>query len=461
MTETTGSSGFGRRDFLRGAGLLAAGVGAAPLLASCGSSGAGSSDALVVWWNQGFYPAEDEALTAIGRAWEQSSGMRLDVQFYGTQDITQKEQSAIASSNTPDILFAEKGLNPKHAWEGLLADVSPVVEGVPLVDGALRAGRLYDNEAGTASYYSVPMWQFTVSMFHWRSMLAEVGMDYSQAPRDWNGHWQFWKDAQDAFRARGRSDVFAVGWPMGTAAGDTNYDTQQVLRSFGVELLDEENNLRTTDDVRAGIADALAWITELYAQGYTPQDSVNWQDSSNNTYFLNRSVLSTPNGSLSMPGAVKEDDPEQWADIVTTGFPERAVGGPMPSITLVHDAVVFEASEKKDAALDFLSFVMRPENMLTILKGGQARWFPAHTELLDDPFFAQSDDPNIRAVTEQLRGPTVPSWADLSPAYAQAEGVQVWGNALGRVALQGQTPQEGAAWALEQIQEQFEQFVRG
>jgi len=55
----------------------------------------------------------------------------------------------------------------------------------------------------------------------------------------------------------------------------------------------------------------------------------------------------------------------------------------------------------------------------------------------------------------------VPSWATLSPAYSQAERIQVWGNAIGRVALQGASPQQGADWALEQIQEQFEEFEVG
>jgi multiple sugar transport system substrate-binding protein len=461
MTGTDkGVSSIGRREFLRGAGLLAAGVSAAPLLTSCGSSGAGSSDALTVWWNQGFYPSEDEAVVQIGKAWEQQSGARLDLQFYGTQDITQKEQSAVTAGNTPDICFAQKGLTPKYAWDGELADVTPVVESVELTEGALRSAQLYNSETETTAYYSVPLWQFTVSLFHWRSMLTDIGMDHAQAPTDWTGYWQFWKDAQGAYRDRGNNDVFGIGWPMGTAAGDTNYDTQQVLRSFGVELLDDQNKLRTSEDVRSGLADAMGWLGEIYEQGYTPQDCVNWQDSSNNTYFLNRSVLCTPNGSLSMPGAVKEDNPEQWQDIVTTGFPERAVGGAMPSITLVHNAVVFEASEKKDMAIDFLTFAMRPENMLSVLKGGQARWFPAHRQLLEDPFFAASEDPNIQAVVEQLRGPTVPDMAALSPAYSQAEGLQVWGNAIGRVALQGQSPREGADWALEQIQEQFEEFER-
>jgi len=456
----TRNSSFGRREFMRGAGLLAAGATAAPLLTACGGSGAGSSDALVVWWNQGFYPAQDDAVRQVAQAWSQQAGMPIDLQFYGTNDIPQKEQSAVAAGSTPDVLFAEINQSAKHAYEGLLADVSGVVEPMQITDGARRSARLYNGEAGAASSYTVPLWQFTVSLFHWRSMLADIGMDHAQAPRDWDGYWGFWRQAQDAYRARGNNDVYAVGWPMGSAAGDTNYDTQQVLRAFGVELLDDQNNLVTTDEVRRGVTDALGWIVDLYKQGYSPADSLNWQDSSNNTYFLNRSVLATPNGSLSMPGAIKEENPEQWRDIVTTGFPDRAVGGPMPSITLLHSAVVFEASEKKDMAMDFLSFAMQPENTLAMLKGGQARWFPVHTQLLEDPFFAASDDPNIQVVVEQLREDTVPSWATVSPAYSQVEGMQVWGNALGRIALQGQTPQEGADWTLEQIQEQFEQYDR-
>src|SRR5688500_7059867 len=101
------TSSIRRRDFLRGAGLLAAGATAAPLLTSCGSSGAGSGDALVVWWNQGFYPEQDEAVRAVAQAWSQQAGMPIDLQFYGTNDIPQKEQSAVAAGNTPDVLFAE------------------------------------------------------------------------------------------------------------------------------------------------------------------------------------------------------------------------------------------------------------------------------------------------------------------------------------------------------------------
>lgn len=455
------SSPFGRRNFLRGAGLAVAGVGAGSLLAACGNSGAGSSDALTVWWNQGFYPSEDEAVRQVARAWEQGSGKKVDLQFYGTNDIPKKEASAVASGNVPDVIHCEKHLNPRYAWEGRLADVTEVVQSQQLTDGALRASRLFNRKTGQATYYSVPVFQFTVSLFYWRSLLRDIGLDPAGIPGDWNGYWDFWRNAQREYRRRGNTDIHAVGWPMGTAAGDTNYDTQQVLRAYGVDLLDEQNGLRDTPEVRQGIAEGLGWIADLEKGDFSPRDCLNWNDASNNTYFLNRSVLVTPNGSLSMPGAIKDKDPAKWQDIVTTGFPGRPDGGEQPSITLTHNAVVFEKSEKKVMAIDFLKFLMRPENTLEILKGGQARWFPVHKQLLADPYFAQSADPNIQAVTKQLSGATVPQWADLSAPYNQAEnGQQVWGNAIGRIALQGQSPQQAADFAMDLIKRQFDQFKK-
>ncbi|HTF47845.1 MAG TPA: ABC transporter substrate-binding protein, partial [Pseudonocardia sp.] len=168
---------FGRRNFLRGAGLLLAGAGAAPLLAACGNSGSSGSKALTVWWNQGFYPSEDEALTQVARSWEQKTGNTVDLQFYGTNDIPKKEASAVASGNVPDVIHAEKGLTQRYAWEGRLADVSEVVQSQPLTDGALRAAQLHNNKANKTSDYSVPIFQFTVSLFYWRSLLQSVGLD--------------------------------------------------------------------------------------------------------------------------------------------------------------------------------------------------------------------------------------------------------------------------------------------
>jgi len=183
---------------------------------------------------------------------------------------------------------------------------------------------------------------------------------------------------------------------------------------------------------------------------------VRWTD--NNTAFTNKTVIATPNGSLSIPGAVKGKNDKVWKDIGTTAFPSKPSGDAMPAIAQVHNAVVFEKSPNKEAGKDFLKFFLKPENTLKWLKAGQARWFPVQQELLKNDYFADSDDPNIKVVAEQLGGTTVPAWLNQSVGYNHAELQGMWGNTIGQVLLQKKSPAEAADYAIRQLKESFNSF---
>lgn len=457
--EQSHKTGIDRRGFLRAGGLLAAGIGATPLIAGCKGSTGSDSNGLTIWWNQGYYPEEDQAAKDIVTKWEKKTGKKADLQLYGTTDIVTKEQSAVAAGEPPDIIYAQKGFTPTYAFQGKLEDVSEVINSTQLTDGAKRAAHLYNQKEDKVSYYSIPLHQFTVSMFYWRSLITQAGMDDKNLPTDWDGYWKFWKNVQDASRDKGKKGIYAVGWPMGTAAGDTNYDTQQILRSFDVELLDEKSQLKADDPaVRKGIANAMEFLGGLFNDGYTPKACINWQDDGNNTSFLSKTLVSTPNGSLSIPGALKDENDKDWKDMVTAVWPERAAGGPMPSLSLTHNAIVFKDSKKKKLAKDFLTFMMQPENIGSVLEGGKGRWFPVNEPLLTQPFWAKSTDPNIKVVANQLAGDTAANWADLSPAYQKVETTHVWGKTIGQIALQGKSPDDAADYALTQMKQIFEQF---
>lgn len=180
-----------------------------------------------------------------------------------------------------------------YAYQGKLEDVSDVINSTDLTDGAKRAAHLYNKSEDKVSYCSVPLHQFTVSMFYWCSLVQQAGMDPSAIPNDWDGYWKFWESAQKALHGKGKNDIYAVGRPMATAAGDTNYDTQGILRSFNVELLDEQSRLQTNDAVHSGISKTIEFLAGLYDNGYTPKGCLNWQDDGNNTSFLSKTLIST------------------------------------------------------------------------------------------------------------------------------------------------------------------------
>lgn len=141
--------------------------------------------------------------------------------------------------------------------------------------------------------------------------------------------------------------------------------------------------------------------------------------------------------------------------MVTAVWPQRAAGGPMPSLSLTHNAIVFKDGKNKKLAKDFLKFLMQPENINAVLKGGKGRWFPVNKSLLSKPFWAESDDPNIKVVANQLAANAAENWADPSPAYQKVEATHVWGKAIGQAVLQHKSPDDVADYAIAQIFQQF------
>jgi multiple sugar transport system substrate-binding protein len=448
-----------RRSLMGFGGLILVGAALAPSLAACGSSGE-SSKKITIWWNSGFYPEENRAVQAIASAWEKQSGKTVDLQFYSTDDLPTKEQAAVSSGVLPDIVEAENGTTATYAYHGQLADVSDVVKSADFTDGAKRSVNLYNSNAGKAGYYAVPIDQFTVPLFYWKNLLSEAGANHSSLPTNWDGFWNVFSDAQGSYRKKTGKQIYAAGWPMSTSAGDTTYDTQMIMLAFGAELLNSDGGLNADDpQVKANMIKALTWIADLYKNGLTPKDCLNWGDDDNNTAFLSKSVLITPNGSLSIPGAVKGKNTQDWANIVTSPFPDKADGsGPTPALAQVHNAVVFQGSPNKEAAMDFLKFFVRPENTLKFLKGGKGRWHPVQQSLLSNAYYADSDDPNIRSATQMLAGSTVPAWLNASVAYSQAALNGLWGNTLGQIVLQGQSPSAAADYAISQLKQAYSTF---
>jgi multiple sugar transport system substrate-binding protein len=78
--------------------LLAAALVTAPL-------GASAAD-LIVWWDQGFYPQEDEAVAEIVAAFEQQSGKQVELAFYSQAEFSDEMAAAVEAGRPPDFAFS-------------------------------------------------------------------------------------------------------------------------------------------------------------------------------------------------------------------------------------------------------------------------------------------------------------------------------------------------------------------
>lgn len=451
---------IGRRDFIRWGGAATAAVASGPFLASCGKSGGSgsSSNKISVWWDQGYYPAEGDSVKAAIKAWEDKTGKTADLTLVATDSLAGKMTAAVQAGNPPEVAFGNVIPCAIYASEDKLVDLTDVVKSAQITKSALEGAHLYNAESKSSSYYAAPLGTSTTMIFYWKNMLKEAGMDTS-LPTDWNGFWNVFKDAQDAYKAKTGKPVNAIGWTMGSSSEDTNEMIRFAMMGFGVDLINNDMKLNpVTDQTRSQLTQTIDWLVQLYKGNYIPKQAISWGSPDNNTALLNHTVLMTPNSSLSIPAAVKSQSKAEWKNLATTKWPDRQVGGPMPQVSEPWNACVFKDSENPDLGKDFLKFFMQPKPLNDWLVAAEARRIPVDTRVLDMPYWSASKDPNVSTTVKALSGDaTVPAWLISSAPYQKVVTSGMWGDVLGRAVTGRQTAQESANSALERLTQLFKE----
>lgn len=463
---------YSRRTMLHRASALGLSASAVSAILAAGGEAAGrrqeeGGGQVVLWWNKSYYPEEDAALERIIEQWELESGNTAELSFFTTEDLPKKILSAVEAGNPPDIAFAHLNdwqINPRLAWLGQLEDVSDVVG--PMEDAyteaALKSVSLYNNVADTRGYYAIPLEAQTIHVHYWKPLLQEAGMSPDDIPNDWDAFWDFWIQAQQALRdQQGREDIYALGFPMSAQATDTYFLLQQFFEAYGVRFMDDDGQLLFDDqEVMDGIAKVLEWETNFYQEGVVPPGAINWLDPDNNVNFLNQTTVMTPNPSLSIPASQLEDEAIYLEQIGTQALPNGPDGNPLTYMVSIKSAIIFSESKNKEGAKDFMSYLIQPARLADYLKASLGRWFPVMPEVLEDPFWSDTEDPHIAAAFQQFQQETRPFQTSLNPAYHEVLAQNVWGNALGQIIVGGASPDQAAQQAATQIKQIFEQWEK-
>ncbi len=423
------------------------------------------STALRIWWDKGFNPEEDEALQQLVSNWEQKTGRKIKLTFYTTDERSQKAQRFLQAGNLPDIIMsfkAESTLNPRLAWEGKLVDVSDIIEPVKNLypESVLQTVRFYNNVDQKWSYYGVPIHQATIHIYYRRDLLEQVGRTDKDIPQDWDSFWEFWKQVHDDLQAQQKQDIYGLGLPMSVEAGDTYQSFEQILEAYDVRILDSKGQLQVDEpQVRRGIIKCLDWYTQFYQQGYVPPDAVNWLNPDNNRNLLNRVIVMTPNASLSIPAAVRQDPDTYRNKLGMIEFPNKPNGQPMRHLATVERVIVFAESKNQKLAKNFLAYLIQPEIAGDYLKAAGGRFLPVHKLVWKDPFWTDPTDPHISTAAQPLiKGQTRPFYTAQNPAYSIVLKENVWGVALNRIVVDGFSPEQAADEAIERIQQIFAEW---
>src|SRR5262245_21957472 len=137
-----------------GAAVVAAGTGLMPRRAKAAGE-------LTVWWTQGFYKAENDAVIAWMADWEKRNNTKINLTIMNGPDVITKLIAGMQVGDVPDVVHTVTGdrfLVPRAAWNDQLEDVSDVVESqkAEFMETALITARLYNAKQKKNSYYGVP-----------------------------------------------------------------------------------------------------------------------------------------------------------------------------------------------------------------------------------------------------------------------------------------------------------------
>ena len=194
--------------------------------------GAKAAD-LVVWWDEGYYPEEQEAVKETVAAFEQETGKQVKLVFHPSRSIRGKIVAALEAGQPPDFAFGLffSGYIGQWTFDGRLVDLSDAVGHFAdlFEPDVLSWAVLLNASTGQKALYGLPMGRTSYHVHVWKSALERAGFTLEDIPKEWEPFWSFWCDeVQPAARkALGREDIWGVGLSM--AAGT---DAENGFSSF-------------------------------------------------------------------------------------------------------------------------------------------------------------------------------------------------------------------------------------
>lgn len=421
-----------------------------------------SNNKLQIWWEEGFYPEEIDALKTIINQWEEVSGNFVELTVIPQKDILTDLENAIQAGNPPHIFYSGSGdltVIPRLAWNSQLIDVSDIIS--PLQDKySLNAlvGVNYRNKAqGKRSYYAVPLMQSAIHIHYWEDLLInKVGERRDTIPKDWQRFWDFWVQAQTKLQ-NNKADIYGLGMPMSLSL-DTYNNFEQFLESYDAQILDSSGQLNIDNpQTKQALSKALDAYTSFFLNGQVPPGAIDWDNTGNNVSLLSQSSLMTVNHTLSAPGSQRNDPETYYRRLSTIKWPNKPNGTSMRFVVELKQAVIFNRSDQMNEAKAFLAFLARPENLAAYTKRAQGRYLPVMPDLFDDPFWQDSKDPHISVAVEQLQN-TRPAYQVFNPAYGEVAEQNVWGNVIRKIAIDNLSIDNATELAVSQIKKIFSEW---
>ncbi|WP_104134892.1 sugar ABC transporter substrate-binding protein [Cryobacterium sp. Y62] len=353
-------------------------------LTACSGGGTDSptDDTLDVWIMQGTNPDTEAFFDTVGDAFTEKTGATLNVEFVQWADAHDRFVTAIAGGTTPDIAETGTTWTAEFADSGALAPIDDYVAEAGLEDDLVQG--LVDSGTYDGSLFGMPWYAGVRSIIYRTDVFAELGL---AAPTT----WQEIVDAATVIHAE-RPDLIPFPVP-----GDAEMLTYPWVWGAGGEVSTLEGDQWVSgldaDEAREGIRFYTGLATE---HGFSSAGATTWKETDLLDNFSQGTVAMAISGSWT-PATVLEKAPELEGKIGAIAIPGQN-GGISPSVLGGSHLSMFEGSENKDLAWDFMELMTTGD--FAQQWADQTGYF-AGTESLLQPTI-ESDDPLVQPFAEQM-----------------------------------------------------------
>jgi multiple sugar transport system substrate-binding protein len=333
-------------------------VALAMAMAACGGGGGdeggggGDSGSLTYWAsNQGTSLDDDkQVLTPVLKAFTDKTGIDVDLEVIGWNDLQTRIQTAVTSGQAPDVVNIGNtwavSLQATGAFMPFGAEEMDAIGGADkFVEAALETG----GAPGTDPT-SVPLYGLAYGLYYNKQMFADAGLEPPTT----------WEEMVSAAQALTKADQGVYG--MSLAAGsytENNHFAFINASQNGAELFDEEGNPTFTED---GVVDGiLRYLNLMQEDGVVNTSNAQYDNATLSVADFARGqaamILNQNNADNTIVANGMTAD--QYA-VVPYPAPADA-----PEDTASHVAginlSIFANSDNKDGALQFVQHMTSPE----------------------------------------------------------------------------------------------------
>ncbi len=413
---TTEAPAISRREFLKKAGLAAAAISAAPILASCAPAAAPAATTAPVVGTKApvvlkgatvkflggpwsFLPELDPVIDSFANDWAKQNGVTLTMEREGT-NLLAKIQTAIETQGGANII---QYASPPAIFAKSLADVSDVATFLSNEGGGyLPAGPFQCIING--KWVGVPLGQHNWFINYREDWLKEEGL--SKFPDTWDEALALGKK----LKAKGRPYGMTLS---DKAGGDGNATPYLLLWAFGGKEFNPDGSLAL--DSKETLA-ALEFAIQLHKDAGDPAE-VAYDDGANNAAFLASKISMTPNVNTIYLPALKNNP--TVAAAMNHAIPPKGPAGRFGASTLPWWGILGHTKGADlDAAKDLIKQFFSIKNLSAFYKAGQGYILPMLPKYENEPVWPA--DPKLAIAKEMLALPT------LTGKSGNRQGAIVW-----------------------------------